>query len=76
MSAIDDWLPEHQVSARYSILVGSSPEKTAAALKKASFADLPIVRGLMRLRAIGCEAPCQRFLPPWKPAASGLFWNW
>ena len=50
MSAIDDWLPEYQVRARYSILVGGSPEKTAAALKKASFADLPIVRGLMRLR--------------------------
>ena len=50
MSAIDDWLPEYQVSARYLILVGSSPEKTAAALRKASFADLPIVRGLMRLR--------------------------
>jgi hypothetical protein len=50
VSAIDDWLPEYQVRARYSILVGSSPEKTAAALKKASFADLPMVRGLMRLR--------------------------
>jgi len=47
---IDDWLPEYQVNARYSILVRSSPEKTAAALRKASFADLPIVRGLMRLR--------------------------
>jgi hypothetical protein len=50
VSAIDEWLPEYQVSARYSIRVGSSPEKTAAALRKASFADLPIVRGLMRLR--------------------------
>ena len=50
MSTIDDWLPEYQVSARYSILVAASTEKTAAALRKASFADLPIVRGLMRLR--------------------------
>ena len=50
MSAIDDWLPEYQVSARYSILVAASPEKTGAALRKASFADLRIVRGLMRLR--------------------------
>ncbi len=50
MRAIDDWMPEYQVSARYSILVGGSPEKTVAALRKASFADLPIVRGLMRLR--------------------------
>jgi len=47
---IDDWLPEYQVSARYSILVRSSQESTAAALGKASFADLAIVRGLMRLR--------------------------
>ncbi len=47
---MDDWLPEYQVSARYSVLVGRSPEHTAAALREASFADLPIVRGLMRLR--------------------------
>jgi hypothetical protein len=47
---IDEWLPEYQVSARYSILVPSSVETVAAALRKASFADLPVVRRLMRLR--------------------------
>ena len=47
---IDDWMPEYQVSARYSILVAASPESTASAVRKASFANLPIVRGLMRLR--------------------------
>ena len=50
MSAIDNWLPEYQVKARYSVQVGRSPEKTAAGLRKASFADLAIVRRLMRLR--------------------------
>jgi hypothetical protein len=48
--AIDHWLPQYQVSASYSILVRASAEKTYAALKQASFSDLPIVRGLMRLR--------------------------
>jgi hypothetical protein len=48
--AIDQWLPRYQVSASYSILVRASAEKTYAALKHASFSDLPIVRGLMRLR--------------------------
>jgi hypothetical protein len=62
VSAIDNWLPEYQVKARYSVLVGRSPEKTAAALRKASFADLPIVRRLMRLRGYRLEDA--------KPAAS------
>ena len=50
MTAIDEWLPQYQVSARYSILVHASDEKTYAALKHVDFSDLPIVRGLMRLR--------------------------
>jgi len=48
--AIDEWLPQYQVSASYSVLVHASNEKTYAALKHARFSDLPIVRGLMRLR--------------------------
>jgi len=62
---IDEWLPQYQVSARYTIFVRASPEQTYAALAKASFADLPIVRALMRLRGYrlnrdrgtGTEAP-------------------
>ena len=50
MTAIDEWLPQYQVSASYSVLVRASDEKTFAALKHANFSDLPIVRGLMRLR--------------------------
>jgi hypothetical protein len=48
--AIDEWLPQYQVSASYSIIVDASVEKTFAALAQASFSDLAIVRGLMRLR--------------------------
>jgi hypothetical protein len=48
--AIDEWLPQYQVSASYSLLVRASDERTFAALKQANFSDLPIVRGLMRLR--------------------------
>jgi len=47
---IDEWLPEYQVSARYSIVVRASPEQTQAALAQADFSRLPIVCGLMRLR--------------------------
>ena len=48
--AIDEWLPHYQVSAGYSVLVHASEEKTYAALKRANFSDLRIVRSLMRLR--------------------------
>jgi len=48
--AIDEWLPQYQVSASYSILVRASCEKTYAALQQTSFSDLAIVRRLMRLR--------------------------
>jgi hypothetical protein len=50
VTAIDEWLPQYQVSASYSLLVRASDEKTFAALKHANFSDLPIVRGLMRIR--------------------------
>ncbi|HWY22399.1 MAG TPA: hypothetical protein VNX26_14325 [Candidatus Acidoferrum sp.] len=50
MMAIDEWLPRYQVSASYSLLVHASEEKTYAALKRANFSDLAIVRGLTRLR--------------------------
>jgi hypothetical protein len=73
VSAIDDWLPEYQVSARYSILVGSSPEKTAAALKKASFADLPIVRGLMRLRGYRLRSTMHAVSPTVEACRFGSF---
>lgn len=48
--AIDEWLPQYQVSSCHSIFVHASDERTYAALRQASFSDLPIVRGLMRLR--------------------------
>ncbi len=48
--AIDEWLPHYQVSASHSILVHASEEKAYAALEHANFSNLPIVRGLMRLR--------------------------
>jgi len=47
---IDEWLPQYQVSARYAILVRASAEQTYAALAKAKFSDLTILRVLIRLR--------------------------
>jgi hypothetical protein len=59
VTAIDEWLPQYQVGSSYSILVRASAEKTFAAVKHANFSDLPIVRGLMRLRGyrIGGTVP-------------------
>lgn len=47
---IDEWMPEYQISASYSIRVASPPEKTYASLSAARFSDLPVLRALMRLR--------------------------
>jgi hypothetical protein len=62
VKAIDEWLPQYQVSASYSVLVHASNEQTYAALKLANFSDLPIVRRLMRLRgySIGRSAPASK----------------
>jgi hypothetical protein len=49
-TAIDEWLPQYQVSARYSILVRATPAQAYAALNQASFSDLTILRVLTRLR--------------------------
>jgi hypothetical protein len=51
--AIERWLPQYQVSARHSVLVRASDEKTYAALEQARFSDLPVVRVLMRIRGYG-----------------------
>jgi hypothetical protein len=50
MTAIDEWLPDYQVSALYSIVVHASGEKTYSALKGAAFSELAVIRVLMRLR--------------------------
>ena len=47
---IDEWMPDYQVSACYSILVRASVEQTYEALAEAKFSDLAIVRGLLCLR--------------------------
>jgi hypothetical protein len=47
---IDEWMPQYNVSAAYSILIRASLEKTSAALASARFSDLPTVRRLMWLR--------------------------
>jgi hypothetical protein len=51
--AIDQWLPQYQVSASHSVFVHASDEKTYAALEQARFSDLPVVRVLMRIRGYG-----------------------
>jgi hypothetical protein len=53
---IDEWLPEYKVAARYSLVIHASSETTYAALTKAKLADLPIVKGLMRLRGYRASA--------------------
>jgi hypothetical protein len=50
---IDEWLPQFQIGASYSILVHASNEKTYAALEQARFSDLALVRILMRIRGYG-----------------------
>ncbi|MGA2414472.1 MAG: hypothetical protein ABSF59_08480 [Candidatus Sulfotelmatobacter sp.] len=57
MMAIDEWLPHYQVSARYSIVVHASGEKTYCALKRAAFSDLAVIRVLMRLRGYRLRRP-------------------
>lgn len=54
-TAIDEWLPQFDVSASYSIPVQASAEQTYAALRQARFSDLAIVRRLMRLRGYRLE---------------------
>jgi hypothetical protein len=62
LMAIDEWLPQYQVSASYSIFVRASAERTNAVITQVNFSDLPMVRGLMRLRGyrlgnIGVRGP-------------------
>ena len=49
-TSIDEWLPEYQVKACYSITVSASVERTYAALVAAKLTDLKLVRLLMKIR--------------------------
>jgi len=57
MMAIDEWLPQYQVNASYSVLVHAPCKETYSALKKASLSDLAVIRLLMRLRGYRLGRP-------------------
>jgi hypothetical protein len=69
---IDQWLPQYQVSASYSVLVHASDEKTYAALEQARFSDLATVRFLMGLRGYR-PGPSKTTAPDARENVSGSF---
>jgi hypothetical protein len=50
VTAIDEWLPQYEVSASYSVHVRASVDETYTALTNANLSDLSMVRRLMGLR--------------------------
>jgi hypothetical protein len=52
MSLLDSWMPEYDVSARYSIPVAAPPERVYHALIRSDFSRPWLVRSLMGLRLL------------------------
>ncbi|MFN2469589.1 MAG: hypothetical protein ABR583_01075 [Gaiellaceae bacterium] len=49
---LDRWLPEYEFSERHEVLIAAPPKAVDRALREVSLAEVPVVRTLMRLRAL------------------------
>ena len=52
MSALERWLPEHDVAERHEVSVAAPPEAVDRAIREVSLDDVPLARALVRLRGI------------------------
>jgi hypothetical protein len=60
LEALEAYLPEYEFVERHSIAVSAAPERVDAALREIYLEDLPLVRLLFRLRALGGRTPSRR----------------
>jgi hypothetical protein len=50
MKSLDEVMPVYEFSERHRVSIDASPERIDRALRELTFADLPLVRALFRLR--------------------------
>ena len=53
MKPLDDFLPVHEFSERHSLAIDAPASRIDDALRAVSLADIPVARGLWRLRRLG-----------------------
>ena len=53
MKSLDAYLPSFEFAARYGIRVDADPKRAEKALREVTFGDVPAVRALLFLRALG-----------------------
>jgi hypothetical protein len=53
MKSLDDFLPVYEFSERHSVAIAASASRIDDALRAVSLADIPVARGLWRLRRLG-----------------------
>ena len=60
MKPLEAYLPEYEFVERHSIAVAAALERVDAVLREIYIEDLPLVRLLFRLRALGRRTPSRR----------------
>ena len=62
MNTLDAYLPEYEFSERHGVAVAAAPERVDASVRSLYVDDLPILRLLFRLRALGRRVPRRPFV--------------
>ena len=62
MKTLDAYLPEYEFSERHGVAVAAAPERVDASVRSLYVDDLPILRLLFRLRALGRRVPRRPFV--------------
>ena len=62
MKALDAYLPEYEFSERHGVAVAAARERVDASVRSLYVDDLPILRLLFRLRALGRRVPRRPFV--------------
>jgi hypothetical protein len=70
MRALDEFLPVYEFSERHRLAVAAAPERTDAAVRAVSLADIPVARALWWLRRLGRPSGDNR-----KPFVAGALEN-
>jgi hypothetical protein len=70
MKSLDAYLPSYEFSTRHEITVGADAERADRALREVTFADVPIVRGLLLARGEGLRRGDEPVVATMVPSAT------
>lgn len=72
MKSLDEFLPAYEFATRHEVQVDADPARADRALRELTFAEVPLVRGLLLARGLGLRRRPDRVLATMVPRAAVL----